>query len=225
MIRRFWLVPLLAIGAVLLYRRLRRSAASETTKGSWEFSGPMATAYDLLFSFALDSLYKRIARRVIETTPTGKVLDAGCGPGRLAVHLAREAPGLTVTGIDISPDMIALARQRAIATNLTDRLDFQVADVGALPFPDNEFDLVVSTLSLHHWPDPVRGLAEIRRVLKPNGKAYIYDLADWISRLTRHGLPQSTVLAEAPFAREPIGTVWSVGSVPVVTGFCLGCEK
>jgi ubiquinone/menaquinone biosynthesis C-methylase UbiE len=225
MIRRFWLVPLLAIGAVLLYRRLRPSAASEATKGSWEFSGPMATAYDLLSSLALDSLYKRIARRVIETIPSGKVLDVGCGPGRLAVHLAREAPGLTVTGIDISPDMIALAMQRATATNLTDRLDFQVADVGALPFPDNEFDLVVSTLSLHHWPDPVRGLAEIRRVLKPNGQAYIYDLADWISRLTHHGLPQSTVLAEAPFVREAIGTIWSVGSVPVVTGFRLGREK
>lgn len=225
MIRRSWLVPLLAIGAILLYRRLRRSATPDAAKSSWEFSGPMARAYDLLFSSAIDSLYKRVARRVIGTTPSGKVLDVGCGPGRLAAHLAREAPGLTVTGIDISPDMIALARQRATATNLTDRLDFQVADVGALPFPDNEFDLVVSTLSLHHWPDPIRGLTEIRRVLKPNGQAYIYDLADWVSRLTHHGLPQSTVLAEAPFTHEAIGTIWSVGWVPVVTGFCLGREK
>jgi len=220
--RRRWLVPLAALGAILLYRRLRRGSASETPTSSWEFSGPMASLYDLVFSPAIDGVYERIARQVVEATPSGKILDVGCGPGRLAIHLVQETPGVIVTGVDISPDMIALARRRAQESDLTDRLDFQVADVGALPFPDNAFDLVVSTLSLHHWPDPVRGLAEIRRVLKPTGQAYIYDVADWIFRLTHHGIPQTTILAKAPFAFEPIEAVWSVGSVPIVTGFRLG---
>jgi len=220
--RRRLLVPLAMIGAVLVYRSVRRRPTQETARSSCEFSGPMARLYDLFFSTALDGFYQRIARRVTETMTNGKALDVGCGPGRLSLHLARTTPGLAVTGIDISPDMIALARRRAAAVNLKDRLDFQVADVGSLPFPENEFDLVVSTLSMHHWPDPVRGLAEIRRVLKPTGRAYIYDLADWILRLTHHGVPGATILAEAPFASESIGAIWSVGPVPVATGFCLG---
>jgi len=221
MARRRWLIPLAAVGASLLYRRLQRNAEQTAAGTSWEFTGPMARLYDL-FSSAIDSFYARIARRLTDTTSSGQVLDVGCGPGRLAVHLARQAPGLTVTGIDISSDMIELARRRAEVSNLSDRVHFQVADVGALPFPDNQFDLVVSTLSLHHWPDPVRGLVEIRRVLKPAGQACIYDVADWILRLTHHGVGLANVLAQSPFASEAIEPVWSVGPLPLVRSFCLG---
>jgi ubiquinone/menaquinone biosynthesis C-methylase UbiE len=182
----------------------------------------MARLYDLLFASFIDGFYARIAQRLTAITPAWQVLDVGCGPGRLAVHLARQAPDLTVTGVDILPEMIKLARRRSEAWNLSARVHFQVADVSALPFRDNQFDLVVSTLSLHHWPDPVRGLAEIRRVLKPGGKACIYDLADWIFRLTHHGVRPAEILTESPFASEAIEPVWTVGPVPLVTGFSLG---
>ncbi len=222
MASRRWMVPLVVAGAVLLYRRIRHSAASERAKIPWEFSGPMARLYDLLFSSVIDRFYERVARHVTRTTPAGKILDVGCGPGRLSMHLANATSGLTVTGIDISPDMIELAKQRAGGSILTRRLDFQVADVCDLPFPENEFDLVVSTLSMHHWPDPVRGLAEIRRVLKPTGQAYIYDVADWFLRLTHHGTSHREIMSEAPFVIKEIGTEWSVGRVPLVTRFALG---
>jgi len=218
--RRYWLVPVGAIGAALLYRRLRRGCV-HMAGNSWEFSGPMARLYDLVTSPA-DAFYARIARRSTAEALSGQVLDVGCGPGRLAMHIARQAPGLTVTGIDISPDMIELARRRAEAWNLSNRVRFQVADVGALPFPDSHFDLVVSTFSLHHWRDHARGLAEVCRVLKPAGKACIYDLADWILRLTHHGGRASRILAESSLACEAIEPVWSVGAVPLVTGFRLG---
>jgi ubiquinone/menaquinone biosynthesis C-methylase UbiE len=182
----------------------------------------MATVYDQLFSQLLDGFYARIARGLAAMMSSGEVLDVGCGPGRLAIHLAWQAPSLTVTGIDISPEMIELARRRAEASGLSDRVHFQVADAAALPFPDHQFDRVVSTLSLHHWTEPVRGLAEIRRVLKPTGRAYIYDVAGWIFQLTHHGVPQARILAESPFAGEGIESVWSVGPVPVVIRFSFG---
>lgn len=222
MARRLWFVPVAAVGAVLLYRSFRRGSVRLMAEPSWEFSGFRATLYDLVFSSIIDGFYARIARGLTATTPTGRILDVGCGPGRLAAHLARQTRDLTVTGIDISPEMIELARRRAEEANLSDRVRFQVADVGALPFPDNEFDLVVSTLSLHHWADPTRGLAEMRRVLKPAGKAYIYDLADWIFRLTHHGVPLAKILAGGPFASEATEPIWSLGSVPLVKGFALG---
>ena len=70
--------------------------------------------------------------------------------------------------------MIARATSTAKTTS-TRNLRFQVADVAALPFADNSVDLVVSTLSLHHWDDPAAGLNEIVRVLGPGGQAWIYD--------------------------------------------------
>lgn len=80
---------------------------------------------------------------------------------------------------------------------------------------------VVSLAQLHHWPDPASGLAEVRRVLKPDGRAYIYDLADWILSLTHHGVRQSKIVGESPLALEAIEPVLSLGSVPLVTRFCL----
>jgi ubiquinone/menaquinone biosynthesis C-methylase UbiE len=221
MARHLWLIPLVMVGAVVLYRRLRRRAGQPLAAIPWEFSGPMAWVYDLVFSARIDGFYARIAQQVASRIAAGHVLDVGCGPGRLGLYLAQQAPGLTVTGIDISPWMIALARRRATAAQLADRVCFAVADVGALPFPDGQFDLVVSTLSLHHWPDPAQGLAEVRRVLKPGSKAYVYDVADWFLRLVHHGARLKVVLADRPVASEEIGPVWSVGSVPLVTSFRL----
>jgi ubiquinone/menaquinone biosynthesis C-methylase UbiE len=70
--------------------------------------------------------------------------------------------------------MIARATSTANRTR-TSNLRFRVGDVAALPFAHNSVDLVVSTLSLHHWDDPAAGLNEIVRVLAPGGQAWIYD--------------------------------------------------
>jgi ubiquinone/menaquinone biosynthesis C-methylase UbiE len=82
-----------------------------------------------------------------------------------------------VTGLDLDPAMIARAQantDRAL-NGEGRRPSFLVGDVAALAFPDGSFDLVVSTLSMHHWADPAAGLAEIGRVLRPGGRALIWD--------------------------------------------------
>jgi ubiquinone/menaquinone biosynthesis C-methylase UbiE len=93
-----------------------------------------------------------------------KVLDAGCGSGPLAEAL--RAKGAVVSGFDLSPAMVDLARAR-----LGDDADLRVADLGApLPYPDDAFDLVVASLALHYVEDWASALAELRRVLKPGGR-------------------------------------------------------
>ncbi|HZD01784.1 MAG TPA: class I SAM-dependent methyltransferase [Actinomycetes bacterium] len=72
--------------------------------------------------------------------------------------------------------MIARARRNATDAGLDDRVRFTVADVADLPHPDATFDLIVSTMSQHHWPDAAAGLRELRRVLRPGGQVWIYDL-------------------------------------------------
>ncbi len=92
------------------------------------------------------------------------VLDAGCGSGPLSQAL--RAKGAVVSGFDLSPAMVELARER-----LGEDADLRVADLGApLPYPDDRFDLVVASLSLHYVQDWASALAELRRVLKPGGR-------------------------------------------------------
>jgi ubiquinone/menaquinone biosynthesis C-methylase UbiE len=106
----------------------------------------------------------------------GKAVDLGCGPGHLVLEMARHKPGLRVTGIDLSEKMLFDARQAAQQAGLEDRVDFRLGNAEGIPFPNQSLDLVISTLSLHHWSNPVKVLDEIDRVLKPGGAFYIFDL-------------------------------------------------
>lgn len=73
-------------------------------------------------------------------------------------------------------------RNAASADTLYPQLRYTVADVAHLPHPDDSVDLVVSSLSMHHWPDVPAGLREIQRVLRPGGQAWIYDVRPVLNR-------------------------------------------
>jgi SAM-dependent methyltransferase len=148
-----------------------------------------AARYDALsHRRLLGSLYARIADDIAAVAPAGaRVLEVGCGPGRLSIRLARRY-GLDVTGLDLDPAMIT--RARANAERLGDGAErgpsFLVGDVASMAFADGSFDLVVSTLSMHHWADPTAGLAEIARVLRPGGRALVWDFRPGIVPFHRH---------------------------------------
>jgi len=121
-------------------------------------------------------LYQEVAGEVCSKLSSGKVLDVGTGPGYLPIEIAKKSAALEIVGIDLSQKMVEIANQNAENTGLSNRVRFQFANAGNLPFEDESFDLVVSTLSFHHWRDPKAYIKEIYRVLKKNGEADIYDL-------------------------------------------------
>jgi ubiquinone/menaquinone biosynthesis C-methylase UbiE len=102
----------------------------------------------------------------------GRVLEIGAGTGRNLAFLA-PAPGVALTGIDPSPEMIALARERQRRTGRAAR--FLVGEAEALPFADGAFDAVLSTLALCTIPDPAAALAEAHRVLRPGGRIVLLE--------------------------------------------------
>ncbi len=108
--------------------------------------------------------------------PGETVLDCGCGTGTLAV-IAKRQVGTegTVKGIDLSPDQLAIAREKAEKENLD--IEFLEGSVDELPFPDASFDAIFSTLMIHHLPATVKqgAFREMRRVLKPGGRIVIVD--------------------------------------------------
>jgi len=136
-----------------------------------------AGAYDAFSRLLLGSFFARIAADVAAAAPDGaRVLEVGCGPGHLSIRLARQY-GLEVTGLDLDPAMVERARanlDRAGDDN-EGRPSFQVGDVASMHFSDESFDLVVSTLSMHHWTDPTKALTEVGRVLRPGARALIWD--------------------------------------------------
>jgi ubiquinone/menaquinone biosynthesis C-methylase UbiE len=111
-----------------------------------------AVVYDTLSRLLLGPFRERIAADVAAVAPDGaRVLEVGCGPGHLSVQLGRQHR-LEVTGLDLDPAMIARAQANTDRAGNRGgrRPSFLVGDVAALAFPDRSFDLVVSTLSMHH---------------------------------------------------------------------------
>jgi len=136
--------------------------------------------YDLFGTVILFGRDKAVREKLIELAaplPGEKVLDVGCGTGTLALALKSSVGTGEVHGIDASPEMIEVAREKA--AKAASDIDFQVALIEAIPFPDATFDLVTSSLMLHHLPDDLQrtGLGEIRRVLKPGGSFVAMDFA------------------------------------------------
>ncbi|MBT8224692.1 MAG: class I SAM-dependent methyltransferase [Dactylosporangium sp.] len=106
--------------------------------------------------------------------PGMTLLDLGCGPGTLTVGLAqRVAPG-RVTAVELTDDILRLARRQA-AASAQDNIDFHVADVHALDLPDAAFDVVHAHQLLQHVADPVAALREMRRVCRPGGIVAVRD--------------------------------------------------
>ncbi|MBA2573382.1 MAG: class I SAM-dependent methyltransferase [Nocardioidaceae bacterium] len=102
-----------------------------------------------------------VAADAIARARPQRLLEVGCGTGAFAERLATENCNAVVVAIDRSPRLVELTAARGI--------DAHVADVMALPFADAGFDVVVAMWMLYHVPDLHQGLAEIRRVLRPNG--------------------------------------------------------
>jgi ubiquinone/menaquinone biosynthesis C-methylase UbiE len=121
-------------------------------------------------------LRRYVITQAVALQSQGEAVDLGCGAGQLVQDLARQAPELHVTGVDLSEELLAYARQSAAQAGLEGRVAYRVGNAEQIPFPDQSLDLVISTFSLHHWASPVRVLDEIERVLKPGGAYLVFDL-------------------------------------------------
>ena len=189
-------------------------AGFERRAGSYE-SGPLGHWHRLVA--------ERTTEIALQAVPAPRaVLDVGCGTGVLLRLLAERVRGqVPLLGVDPSPAMITAGQA---VGDLDARVCLVEGAAEDLPFPDDRFDLVVSSVSFDHWADQSRGLHEAARVLAPRGRLVLADLfAAWLVITTWVGRPRvrTPVAAERLLARARLRPViwrrvYSLGPLPLV---------
>jgi ubiquinone/menaquinone biosynthesis C-methylase UbiE len=138
---------------------------------------PGSVLYNALSSSAIFTRhYELAAQDILSHCSQGTLLDIGTGPARLLLKLHQQSSGMRLVGIDSSAAMVAQAKQNVVEAGLSEFIEIKEGSAGQIPFPDRTFDVVVSTVSMHHWKEPQACLSEIYRVLKDNSYALIYDI-------------------------------------------------
>ena len=141
----------------------------------------MVPSYDATMrkmTFGREHILRTTTVNLAQVKPGDCVLEIGCGTGTLTMEAKRQAgPSGKVFGIDIIPGMIELSQQKAAQANLD--VNFQLGSIDDIPFSANQFDVVMCSFMIFHMSDMVRrkGITEIYRVLKPQGRWLVLDLA------------------------------------------------
>ena len=143
-----------------------RETPAERQKRVWDKTAP---SYDKQISF-FEKIWFGGAREWLGDRAQGRVLEVAIGTGRNLPHYPAD---VTITAIELSPAMLAIARQRA--ADLGRAVDFREGDAERLPFDDASFDTVVCAFSLCTIPSPAAALDEMRRVLRPGGRLLLVD--------------------------------------------------
>ena len=134
--------------------------------------GKLAPHYDRRWSFYTEATVHETLGR-LELQPGESLLDVGCKTGTLLEALGASIPEVKLSGADPSAEMLDMARNK-----LGESVILKQCHAKSLPFPDQEFDVVVSTNAFHYFRDPADTLGEVARVLRPTGRLVITDWCD-----------------------------------------------
>jgi len=143
--------------------------------------GKMVDSYDLYMkriTLGREDALRTMTVSLAQVNPGDCVIEVGCATGSLSLAAKRQAGSSgKVFGIDILPGMIERSKQKATQANLD--VTFQLGSIENIPFPENHFDVVMCSFMIFHMSEKVRnkGIEEIYRVLKPQGKLLVLDLA------------------------------------------------
>lgn len=133
-----------------------------------------AIEYDAMDFLEVNTAF---AESAISLCPeTARILDAGTGTARIPIIMCQRCPQWQIIGIDLAQSMLEIGRKNVEQAGLQQQIKLELVDAKQMPYPDVHFDMIVSNSIIHHLPNPLPFLQEIKRVLKPNGAIFIRDL-------------------------------------------------
>jgi ubiquinone/menaquinone biosynthesis C-methylase UbiE len=133
-----------------------------------------STSYDAMDFVEINT---RFAMDAIELDPHAiRILDLGTGTARIPIIMCQARPQYQITAADLADSMLILARRNVEAASLLQRIKIAKVDCKQMPYPDLEFDMVISNSLVHHLADPFSLFREINRLVKPGGAILIRDL-------------------------------------------------
>jgi ubiquinone/menaquinone biosynthesis C-methylase UbiE len=132
--------------------------------------------YDKMMRVLRDKKYMETGAIIKSGICKGSALEVGPGPGYLGLEWLKNTKDTKLTGLEISPNMIKIAKRNAVDYGMENRVSYVLGNAMEMPFNDNEFDAVFTNGSLHEWEEPVRIFNEIYRILKRGGRYFISDL-------------------------------------------------
>lgn len=156
-------------------------ATTELQLGSGAMFDRIAARYDRVnrvLSLGLDQSWRRKTVRALALGDAPRVLDLATGTGDLAIAIAEMRPGGTVVGLDPSPGMLAIAKQKIDKRGLADRVELVVGDAQKLPHANCAFDAATIAFGIRNVPDRAQGLREMARVVRPGGRVAILELGE-----------------------------------------------
>jgi ubiquinone/menaquinone biosynthesis C-methylase UbiE len=154
--------------------------------------GFFAYRYDEMASLpAFRPEYRKAAQGLAELAGGGLVLEIGPGPGYSSIELAKLVEDVQVVCLDASRTMIEIASRHVEEEGLADRIAFREGVAHRLPFPDEQFDLVFSSGSLHEWREAGKAFQEMHRVLRSGGRVRVTDLRRDANREALDGLARA----------------------------------
>ena len=136
---------------------------------------PFTRFYDRYPNRIFAKWFRRIAVDIKNRAISGTIIDVGTGPGRLPIEIAKQVENAKAFGIDLSEDMIKIAKRNADREGVGDRVEFRVGSAYDTGFENNSIDLVVSTGTMHHLSQPLVAFNEMYRILKRGGAAWLFD--------------------------------------------------
>ena len=155
-----------------------RTSEDEMMKSQMEQMVNSYDSYMRTMTLGRERALREMTVNLAQVKPGDCVLEVGCGTGTLTLAAKRQAgPSGKVFGIDIIPGMIGLCQRKAAQANAD--VTFQLGSMDDIPFPANQFDVVMASFMIFHMSERVRrkGIAEVYRVLKPQGRLLVLDLA------------------------------------------------
>ena len=132
--------------------------------------------YNEFAKYMRDKGWHNVDKFIAVGINNGKLLEIGPGPGYVGLELIKKSPLATLTGFEISENMIKMANKNAKEYHLENKVTYVKGNCSDIPFPNETFDGVFSNGSLHEWENPIKAINEIFRVLKPGASFCITDM-------------------------------------------------